>query len=158
MWQGSQHLRAMQKEYCGQNKQITAVGYISDSKEIVNTSWSNYQNDGAAGCKLSRRSHLRTAFGANDLPGRWTQVLNVRRSRWLDSHAAGSDEDSAPECVSDTKNRLDCNSHFNSPNDIEDHWEADNESNIELENGGEDAETQGKWDVSAAQTVPGLIR
>jgi hypothetical protein len=30
-WQGSQNLHATQKESCTQNKQITAVGYISDS-------------------------------------------------------------------------------------------------------------------------------
>jgi hypothetical protein len=30
MWQGSQNLRATQKESRAQNKQITAVGYISD--------------------------------------------------------------------------------------------------------------------------------
>jgi hypothetical protein len=30
MWQGSQNLRAMQKESRAQNKQITAIGYISD--------------------------------------------------------------------------------------------------------------------------------
>ena len=35
MWQGSQNLRATHKESHGQNEQMTAVGYISDTEEIV---------------------------------------------------------------------------------------------------------------------------
>jgi len=42
MWQGSQNLRATQKESWAQNKQMTAVGYISDTEEIVKASWSNF--------------------------------------------------------------------------------------------------------------------
>jgi hypothetical protein len=39
MWQGSQNLRATQKESCAQNKQMTAVGYILNTQEIVKASW-----------------------------------------------------------------------------------------------------------------------
>ena len=46
MWQGSQNLRATQKECRAQNKQMTAMGYISDMEEIVNASWSLFQHDG----------------------------------------------------------------------------------------------------------------
>jgi hypothetical protein len=35
MRQGSQNLRATQKESRAQHKQMTAVGYISDTQEIV---------------------------------------------------------------------------------------------------------------------------
>jgi hypothetical protein len=35
MWQGSQNLHATQKDSRNQNKQMTAVGYISDTEEIV---------------------------------------------------------------------------------------------------------------------------
>ena len=35
MWQGSQNLRATQKKSDAQNKQMTAVQYISDTEEIV---------------------------------------------------------------------------------------------------------------------------
>jgi len=42
MWQGSQNLRATQKESWAQNKQMTAVGYISDTEEIIKASWSNF--------------------------------------------------------------------------------------------------------------------
>jgi len=38
MWQGSPNLRATQKESCAQHKQMTAVGYILDSEEIVKAS------------------------------------------------------------------------------------------------------------------------
>jgi hypothetical protein len=69
MWQGSRNLRATQKECRAQNKQITAVGYISDSEELVKSSWSLFQHDGAAAFKLSERSPWPPALSAKDLPG-----------------------------------------------------------------------------------------
>jgi len=51
MWQGSQNLRATQKESHAQNKQMTTIGYISDTEEIVKASWSLFQHDGAAAFK-----------------------------------------------------------------------------------------------------------
>jgi len=36
MWQGSQNLLATQNQSRAQNRQITAVGYMSDTEEIVN--------------------------------------------------------------------------------------------------------------------------
>jgi len=39
IWQGSQNLRATQKESHAQNQQMTPVGYISDTEEIVKASW-----------------------------------------------------------------------------------------------------------------------
>jgi hypothetical protein len=53
MWQRREILRATQKESHTQNKQMTAVGYISDTAEIANASWSLFQHDGAAAIKLS---------------------------------------------------------------------------------------------------------
>jgi len=53
MWQGSHNLRAIQKESCTQNKQMPAVRYISDTEEIVQASWSNFQLDCGAAYKLS---------------------------------------------------------------------------------------------------------
>jgi hypothetical protein len=81
MWQGSQNLRATQKESRAQNKQMTAVGYISDTEEIVNASWSLFQYDGATPFKLSEKSPVPQALSAKDLPGGRTQILNVRRIR-----------------------------------------------------------------------------
>ena len=42
MWQGSQNLRATQTESHAQNKQMTPIGYISDTAEIFKESWSNF--------------------------------------------------------------------------------------------------------------------
>jgi len=56
MWQGSQNLWGTQKESRAQNMQMTAVGYISDTEEIVKASWSLFQYDGAAAFKLWKQS------------------------------------------------------------------------------------------------------
>ena len=78
MWQGSQTLRATQKESRAQHKQITAIGYISDTEELVKASWSLFQHDGAAAFKLSERPPLPPTLSAKDLPGGRTQIINVR--------------------------------------------------------------------------------
>jgi hypothetical protein len=69
MWQGSQTPRATQKESRAQNKQMTAVGYISDTEEIVKASWSNFHHDGVAVFKLSAKSPVPPPLSAKDLPG-----------------------------------------------------------------------------------------
>jgi hypothetical protein len=158
MWQGSQTLRATQKESRAQNKQMTAVGYISDTEEIVKASWSKFHHDGAAAFKLSEKSPVPPALSAKDLPGGRTQVLNVRRIKRIDRHPAESDEDSSPESISDTENWLNWNGDLDNPNDSEDDWEADNESDMELDNCSEVSETLEVRNVSAAPNVPGLIR
>jgi len=68
MCQGSQNLRATQKESRTQTKQMTAMRYISDTEEIVEASWSLFQHDGAAAFKLSERLPLPPALSAKDLP------------------------------------------------------------------------------------------
>ena len=47
---------------------------------------------------------------------------------------------------------------MDNPNDSEDVWEADNESDMERDNGSEDLETLEQRNLSAAPNVPGLIR
>jgi len=69
MWQGSQNLRATQKESRAENKEMTAVGYISDTEEIVKASWSLSQHDGAAAFRFSEISPLPPHLSAKDLPG-----------------------------------------------------------------------------------------
>jgi hypothetical protein len=103
MWQGSQNLRARQKESPANNNQMTAVGYISDTEETFKASWSLFPHDGAAVFKLSKRSPLPPAMSAKDLPGRRTQILNVRRIWRINHHAVESHEDSVPESISDTE-------------------------------------------------------
>jgi len=140
MWQGSQNLLATQKESRAQNKQMTAVGYISDTEEIVKASWSLFQHDGAAAFKLSERSPLPPALSAKDLPGGRTQIINVRRIRRINRHPVESDVDSAPESISDTEDWLNWNRDLDNPNDSEDDCAAADESDIQHNNGIEDPE------------------
>ena len=158
MWQGSQNLRATQKESRAQNKQMTTVGFISDTEEIVKASWSLFQHDGAAAFKLSERSPLPPALSAKDLPGGRTQILNVRRIRRINRHPVESDEDSAPESISDTEDSLNWNGDLDNPNDSEEDCAADDDSDIEHNNCIEDPECPEQQDVCAAPNVPGLVR
>ena len=158
MWQGSQTLRATKKESHAQNQQMTSVGYILDTKEIVKASWSNFHHNGAAAFILSEKSPLPSALSAKNLPGGQTQVLNIRQIERIDCHPAESDEDSSPESISDTEIWLNWNGDLDNPNDSEDDWEPDNESDMELEKASEDSETPEVQNVSAAPNVPGLIR
>jgi hypothetical protein len=56
MSQGSQCLCATQMEFRAENKQMIAVGYLYDTEEIIQASWSNFQHDGAVAFKLSKTS------------------------------------------------------------------------------------------------------
>jgi len=158
MWQGSQNLRATQKESRAHNNQITAVGYISDTEEIVKASWSLFQHDGAAAFKLSERSPLPPALSAKDLPGGRTHILNVRQTRRINRLPVESDEDSAPESISNTDDCHNWNGDLDNRNDSEDDCAADDESDIEQNNGIEDSKCPEQQDVSAAPNVPGLVR
>ena len=109
MWQGSQNLRATPKKSRVQNKPMTAVGYISDTEEIFIAPRSLFQHDGAAAFTSSERSPLPPPLSAKDLPGGRTQILNIRRIRRINCHPVESDEDSAPECISDMDDWLNWN-------------------------------------------------
>jgi len=157
MWQGSQNLHTTQKESCARNKRMTAIGYISDTEERVKASWSIFQHDVPAGFKLSETSPLPPALSAKQLAGGRTQLLNVRRIWRIDRHPAENDDDSAPERVSNTENWLNWNGDLDNPNESEDDCDADNESDVELENCFADPECPEQWDVCAAPNIPGLI-
>jgi hypothetical protein len=158
MWPGSQNLRATQKESRAENKQMTAVGYISDMEEIVNSPWLLFQHDGVAAFRLSERSPLPPSLSAKDLPGGQTQILNVRSIRRINRHPVESDEDSAPESISDTEHWLNWNGDWDNPNDSEEDCAADDDSDIEHNNCIEDPECPEQQNVSAAPYVPGLVR
>jgi len=140
MWQGSQNLRATQKESRAQNKQMTAMGYISDTEEIVKASWSLFQHAGAAAFKVSEQSPLPPPLSAKNLPGGRTQVLSVRRIQRMNRHPVDSDEDSAPESISDTEDCLHWNGDLENPSDSEGHCTAEMECNLEQDNRIEDPE------------------
>jgi len=158
LWQGSHNLRATLKESRAQNKQMTFVGYISDTEESVKASWSLFQHDGAAAFKLSERSPLPPALSAKDLPGGRTQILNVRQIRRINRHPVKSDDDTAPESISDTDDWLNWNGDLDDPDESEDDCAADDESDIGPNNGIEDPECPEQQDVSAAPNVPGLVQ
>jgi len=158
MWQGSQNLHATQEESRAQNMRMITVGYISDTEEIIKASWSLFQHDGAAAFSLSERSPLPPAVSAQDLPGGRTQILNGRRIWRINIHPVESDEDSTPESISDTDDWLNWKGDFDIPNDSEDDCAADDESDIEQNNGIEDSECPEQPDVSAAPDVPGLVQ
>jgi len=118
------------------------VGYISDTEEIVKASWSIFQHDDAAAFKFSERSLLPPALSAKNLPGGRTQILNVRRIRRIKRHSGESDEDSAPESISDTEDWLNWNGDLDNPNDSEDDCAADIQSDMDQDNSIEDRESQ----------------
>jgi len=157
MWQGSQNLRFTQNESHSQNKQMTAVGYISDTEVIVKTSWWLLQPHGAAEFQLSEWSSLPPPLSAKNLSGGQTYILCVHPIWWFNCHRVNTDEDRAPESISDTENWLNWNRDLENPNDCEDDCAADNESNIEHNNGIDDPECPEQLHVSAAPNVPGLV-
>jgi len=158
MWQGSQNLHATQKKSCAQNKQMTAVGYIPDTEEIVKSSCSLFHHAGAAAFKLPERSPLPPALSAKDHPGGQTEILNVRRILRINSHPVECDEDSTTESISDTADWLNWKGDLDNPNDSEEDCATDNDSNIEHNNCIKDQECPEQEYVSAAPTVPGLVR
>jgi len=158
MWQGSQNLRATYTKARTQHRQLTAVGYISDTEEIVKAFWSLFQHDGVAALKLSERSPLPPALSAKDLNGGQTQILNIRQIGRINRHPLDGDGDCAPEGFSDAKNYLNWHGHLDNPNNSEDDCAADNESDIEQNNGIEDLECPEQQNVSAAPNVPGLVQ
>jgi len=157
MWQGSQNLHATHKESCAQNMLVTAVGYISDTKEIIKASWTNFQYNGVAAFTLSERSPLPPTLSAQDLPGGQPQVLNVGWIKSIDHHPVESDEESSPESISDTENWLNWNGDSDTPNNGEQDCEADDESNIEPGKGSKSSGSPDHWVLSAARNVLRLI-
>jgi len=137
---------------------MTAVGYISDTEEIVKASSLLFQHDGAAAYQLSEWSPLPWLLSAKDLPGGRSQILNVHWIRRINHHPVESDEDSPPESISDTEDWLNWNGDSDDPNDSEDHFAEDVESDIEQDNSIEDPACPEQRDVSAAPNVPGVIR
>jgi len=116
MWQGSQDLRATQEGSRAENKQMTAVGYISDTEEIVKASWTHFQHNREAAFRLTERSPLPPVLAAKEVLGGQTQILNVRRIRTINRHPVQSDEDSATESIFDTEDWLNRNGDLDNPN------------------------------------------
>jgi len=84
--------------------------------------------------------------------------MNVRRIRRINRHPVESDEDSAPESISDTEDCLNWNGDLDNPNDSEENWAADDDSDIEHHNCFEDPKCPEQQDESATRNLPGLVR
>jgi hypothetical protein len=84
--------------------------------------------------------------------------MNVCGIRIINRHPVENDEDSAPESISDNKDRLPWNADLDNPKDSEEDCAAVDDSNIEHNNCIEDQECPEQQDVSAAPNVPGLVR
>jgi len=157
MWQGSQNRCATQKESRVQHNQMTTIGYIMDTEELVKASWSLFQHDGVAAFILSERSPLPPRLSVNKLPGGWTQILNVRLIRRINHHPVKSAEDSAPETISDSEDCLNWNGDLENPTDSADYCATDIESGIAQDLSIEDSECPEQRDVSSSPNIPRLI-
>jgi len=104
---------------------MTAVGYISDTEEIINASWTNFKHDGAAAFKLSERSTQPPALPAKYLLQGRTQILNAGRINEIDCHPVETDENWAPKSISHTKNWLNWKCDMDNTNESEEDWKAD---------------------------------
>jgi hypothetical protein len=150
MWQGSHYIRVTKKDFRAQTMQMITMVYISNTDDIVKASWLLFQHNGAAAFKLSEQSPLPPAWTAKDLLGGRTQMLDVRRNRWINRDPVASDGDIAPESILDSEDWLNWNSNLNNPNDTEEDCAGDDDSDIEHNNGIEDPECTEQHDVIAA--------
>jgi len=157
MWYSSQNLCATQKDSHAEHKQMTAIGFIVDTDEVIKASWSNFQHDSAAAFKLSERLPVPPPMSTKSLPGRQIQVSNVLLIKRIDHHPANRARGIPPESILDSKNWLHRNGEFDNLNHSEDDWEAHIESHIEVDNGIKDTETLEQRNVSASPNVPRLI-
>jgi hypothetical protein len=66
--------------------------------------------------------------------------------------------DCAPQSIVHTENWLHWIVDLDNPNDNDNNWEADNDFNMQLDNGIKDVKTPKQQHVSAAQKIPELIQ
>ena len=85
-------------------------------------------------------------------------MLHVHWIQRINRHPVESEEDSAPESVSDTEDWLNLNGDLDNPTDSEDDCRADFQSDIEQDKNIEYPGSREQRDVSAAWNVPALIR
>jgi hypothetical protein len=131
MLQGSQNLHATQKQSRAQNKQMTTMGYISDTEVILKASLSLFQHYGAAAFKLAERSPLSPPVSAKDLPGGQTQILNIHQILKINRHPVERGKDSRPENVSATDHWLNWHGDLDTPNESADDCVGNDESDME---------------------------
>jgi len=158
MWQDSQNPPATEKGSGAHNKQVTAVGYVYDTDEIVKELSSVIRHDGVVAFKSSGRSPLPPPFPAKDTPGGQTQIFNVRQIWGFNCYPVTSDEESAPEGMRNTEDWLNRNRDLDNRSDSEDDFTADVEPDSGQQKPIQDPEYPDERDVSATANFPRLIR
>jgi len=76
----------------------------------------------------------------------------------MNRHPVESDEDSAPECISDSEGWPTWNGDLDDPNDSEDNFAADIQSDIQQDDSIQDRECPERLDVNASPNVHRMIR
>jgi hypothetical protein len=133
---------------------MTAIGYHSDTEEIVKASWSLFQQDSAATLTLSERSPFPPALSEKDHPGGRTQILSVQPIQRINCHPVESNKGNVSETISDTKNWLNWNGDLNNTYDSEEDHAPDDKSDIEPNNDIKYVAFQEQQDVNATPNVP----
>jgi hypothetical protein len=135
MWDGSQKLRRMQRAARAQNREMTAMGFISDTEETVNEGWSSFKHDGVAAFKASERTcGLPASLPQTELPDGRTQILNVRRIRRINRSALESDQESTSDMDTDSEDWLNWDGDVDDlTNDESEHSAAETSENDSLE-------------------------
>jgi len=82
----------------------------------------------------------------------------VHRIRRIYRHTVESDEHHTPDSISDTEDGLNWIGHSDNPNDSEDDWVVDVETDIDADDNIEGPQCPEQWDVSTTPNVAGLIR
>lgn len=161
----SENLCCTEKEYRTQFEQMSAVGYIAYPEEIIKVFCDKFQLAGVAGLKLKEIYHLLPSISANDLHGRQTVVLNVHCVLRIDPDPAKNINHSAPESISDNEHLLNWDGYQDNSKLNKDDLEAEEETEQELDNAIEHAETPclecpAKWsrNVSVNRLVIESIR
>jgi hypothetical protein len=137
---------------------MTAVGYISDTQEIVKDSSSLFQHDCTAEFKLSERSPVPPALSGKNLPGGRTHIVHVRPIWRINRHPVESDDDSAPKSISDSEDCLNSNADLNIGNDSEGDCAVHVEYDIQRDNRIDDPQYPEQRAVNDMPNVPELIR
>jgi len=140
------------------HKEMATIGYISDTGEILKTSWWQFQHECAAEFKLSERSPVLPALFAKNLPGGQPKILYVLRIRIIDHHTVIRADANAPESISDSTHWINWNVNCDYPTERGDDCMADGESDTDHNNGFENPACSEQQDVGAERNIPRLVR
>lgn len=158
LWRGSQELRVTQKASRAQNAAMTAMGYISDTEETQEKSWSTFAHDGVVAFKSNEKA-LPKSLPLTEIGDGQARVRHFRRIRRIDRHPNDTDGDSGGEGHSDTEDWLNWNGDFDDEDgDDENDSSADEDLDSALASISRTKVIPDPSRVDAALNIPGLIR